>query len=163
MRTYVGLSEVPEMQFSRRSALKAVGAGLALGSIVTGIGPADAQGSPKKGTVRKMGQTILEPSQGAEVGPHFAEESIRADGQYAVVGVFQGEIGSFLVDISNPRNPASRTATTLTSTPGAASSWSATNAGSTSPAASTSSTWAGETAPRASHDTSDSRTRRTPT
>lgn len=92
------------LDISRRTALKAIGAGTVLGSLTTGSAAAQEGGGPKKGNVRKMGQTILEEST-AEEGPHFAEESIRSDGQYAVVGVFEGELGSFLVDISNPRDP----------------------------------------------------------
>ena len=88
-------------KFPRRTALKLMGTSAAS---LGGIGTVTAK-KRKKGAVRKMGQTILEPSPSADVGPHFAEESIRSDGQYAVVGVFEGEIGSFLVDISNPRDP----------------------------------------------------------
>jgi len=47
-----------------------------------------------------MGHPLLSDPVGG-----FAEESIRSDGQYAVLGSFFGEGGSFLVDISNPRDP----------------------------------------------------------
>lgn len=82
-------------EFGRRTALRLLG-----GAAVTGtLGGASAAAAPKKGSVRKMGQTLLAPD------ATLAEESIRSDGQYAVVGVFAGTVGSFLVDISNPRRP----------------------------------------------------------
>ncbi len=91
----------------RRTVLKLLGTALGTGAVLGTAGTAGAEsgGKPKKGSVRKLGQTILEPSGGADVGPHFAEESIRSDGRYAVVGTYQGELGTFLVDIRNPRNP----------------------------------------------------------
>lgn len=82
---------------SRRAALKLLGAAAATGTISTTTG---ATNQPKKGNVRKMGHSLLSDPLGG-----YTEESIRSDGQYAVVGSFFGEGGSFLVDISNPRNP----------------------------------------------------------
>lgn len=90
-----------QVDSNRRTALRLLGTAFGIAALGNTVEAAHAQPNenPKKGTVRKMGQTILEPSPSADVGPHFAEESIRADGQYAVVGVVQGEIGSFLVDM----------------------------------------------------------------
>ncbi|WP_076432400.1 LVIVD repeat-containing protein [Haladaptatus litoreus] len=47
-----------------------------------------------------MGHSLL-----SDPGGGYAEEDIRADGQYALVGHFSSPGGSFLVDISNPTNP----------------------------------------------------------
>lgn len=97
------------MTSSRRTALKVIGV-TALGGIGTtsriaaaaeGGGNDGKKGGKKdKGTIRKMGHSLLSDPVGA-----FSEESIRSDGQYAVLGGFLGEGGSFLVDISNPRDP----------------------------------------------------------
>lgn len=93
------------MPYSRRTALKCFGVtALGIGTTTSSIAAADPgseQGGKKdKGSIRKMGHSLLSDPVGA-----FAEESIRSDGQYAVVGGFLGPGGSFLVDISNPTDP----------------------------------------------------------
>lgn len=88
------------MKSSRRSVLTALGTGLTFGSIVTANAGAATADKPKKGSIRKLGHSLLSNPPGG-----YAEEDIREDGQYAVLGSFFGEGGSFLVDISNPRDP----------------------------------------------------------
>lgn len=90
------------MTYSRRTALKFIGA-----TTVSGIGLSTARvtsaengGEKKKGDIRVMGHSLLSDPAGG-----FAEEDIRADGQYGLMGSFTGPGGSFLVDISNPRDP----------------------------------------------------------
>lgn len=82
--------------FDRRTALKLFGAAIATST----AGSANAQAArPKKGSIQKMGHSLLSDPAGG-----YTEESVRSDGQYAVLGSFFGEGGSFLVDISNPEN-----------------------------------------------------------
>lgn len=58
------------------------------------------------GSLTKLGQSLLETGESDDDLPgEFAEVSVRGDGQYAVVGSFFGERGSFLVDISDPTDP----------------------------------------------------------
>lgn len=94
---------------NRRTVLKTAGTvGLfatvpwAAGSAgaATTNGGAVAADRPAKGSVRKLGHSLLSDPPGG-----FAEESIRSDGQYAVLGSFLGPGGSFLVDIRNPTAP----------------------------------------------------------
>jgi len=47
-----------------------------------------------------MGHSLLSDPEGG-----YAEEDVRSDGQYGLMGSFTGPGGSFLVDISNPRDP----------------------------------------------------------
>lgn len=88
------------MVSSRRSVLKLLGTGLAVGCIGTVTSTVASAAKPKKGSIRKLGHSMLSDPPGG-----FAEESIRSDGRYAVVGSFLGPGGSFLVDIRNPRDP----------------------------------------------------------
>ncbi|MFC6734048.1 LVIVD repeat-containing protein [Haladaptatus sp. DYSN1] len=81
---------------TRRSVLKALGAGAVLGS--AGIGTVSA--SKPKGKIEKLGHSLLSDPPGS-----YAEVDVRDDGQYAVLGSFFGEGGSFLVDITNPTQP----------------------------------------------------------
>lgn len=85
------------MVISRRSVLKAASTALILGSIAT---TNTGAGKPKKGSIRNLGHSLLSNPPG-----EFSEEDVREDGQYAVVGSFFGEGGSYLVDISNPTDP----------------------------------------------------------
>ena len=99
------------MTYSRRTALQFIGA-TALGSIgLTTARVAEAGnhgdggdggdgGQKDKGDIRKMGHSLLSDPPGG-----YAEEDIRSDGQYALMGSFTGPGGSFLVDISNPTDP----------------------------------------------------------
>lgn len=82
---------------SRRTALKLLGAATLLGG---GLGTVSADHLPS-GYIQKLGQSLLGVSSPGE----FAEASVSDDGQYAVVGSFFGERGSFLVDLSDPTNP----------------------------------------------------------
>lgn len=83
---------------TRRKFLKRLGAGV-LGSsgVAASTQPA---GPPKKGSIRKIGHSLLSNPPGG-----FAEEAIRSDGRYALIGGVQGPVGSYLVDIRNPVNP----------------------------------------------------------
>lgn len=84
----------------RRTVLRTVGAvavGGALGTGITGGEPGD---QPDKGSLRKLGHSLLSDPDGG-----YAEEDVRADGRYAVLGSFFGEGGSFLVDVSDPTEP----------------------------------------------------------
>jgi hypothetical protein len=98
------------MTHSRRTALKFIGA-----TTIGGIGLSTTQvaeagnhgdngngngGKKKKGDIRLMGHSLLSDPAGG-----YAEEDIRSDGQYALMGSFTGPGGSFLVDISNPTDP----------------------------------------------------------
>ncbi|WP_372911864.1 LVIVD repeat-containing protein [Salinigranum sp.] len=86
-------------RYGRRTALKLLGATAALG----GVGTAAArrqEDKPKKGRLKKLGHSLLSDPPGG-----YTEGSIRSDGQYGVLGSFLGEGGSFLVDLSNPRDP----------------------------------------------------------
>ncbi len=99
------------MTHSRRTALKFIGAttiagiGLSTAEVAEagnhgGDGGDDEGGKKKKGDIRLMGHSLLSDPEGG-----YAEEDIRSDGQYALMGSFTGPGGSFLVDISNPRDP----------------------------------------------------------
>lgn len=81
----------------RRSTLKLLGTA-ALG--IATIGTASGREPKKKGRIRKLGHSLLSNPPGG-----YAESEVRDDGQYAVLGSFFGTGGSFLVDISNPRDP----------------------------------------------------------
>jgi hypothetical protein len=82
---------------SRRTVLRVLGSATLVGGIAsTGAGAAPA----KKGRIEKLGHSLLSDPPGG-----YAEEDVRSDGQYAVLGSFLGEGGSFLVDISNPTDP----------------------------------------------------------
>lgn len=82
---------------TRRTVLKALTGVTTIGTLATGT----ASGAPaSRGRIQKMGQSLLSDPVG-----EFAEEDIRNDGQFAVLGSFFGEGGSFLVDLSNPRRP----------------------------------------------------------
>lgn len=88
------------MNVTRRSMLRRLGAGLTIASAATrGVGIVGAK-TPRNGGIRRMGHSLLSDPEGG-----YAEESIRADGQFAVLGSFLGPGGSFLVDIGNPTNP----------------------------------------------------------
>ncbi|WP_396612141.1 LVIVD repeat-containing protein [Haloferax sp. S1W] len=87
------------MTYTRRTALKLIGA-TTLGSIGTTTVAADPGGKKDKGAIRKLGHSLLSDPAGG-----YAEEDIRSDGQYAILGSFTGPGGSFLVDISNPTDP----------------------------------------------------------
>ncbi|SIR87602.1 LVIVD repeat-containing protein [Haladaptatus litoreus] len=84
----------------RRTLLKLLGAAATIGGTSAASAKPDWAGPPKKGRIRKMGHSLL-----SDPGGGYAEEDIRADGQYALVGHFSSPGGSFLVDISNPTNP----------------------------------------------------------
>lgn len=84
-------------EHTRRATLTLLGGTALLGSVGTATAGA---APPKKGRIRKMGHSLLSDPAGG-----YAEEDIRADGQYALVGSFTGPGGSFLVDVSNPRDP----------------------------------------------------------
>jgi hypothetical protein len=85
---------------TRRTLLKLLGATAAVGSTgVAGAKP-DWAGPPKKGRIRKLGHSLLSDPSGG-----YAEEDVREDGKYALVGHFGTAGGSFLVDISNPTDP----------------------------------------------------------
>lgn len=88
------------MMISRRSVLGALSTGTTLYGIATTTSRSARAAKPKKGSIRNLGHSLLSDPPGG-----FAEESIRADGQYAIVGSFLGTGGSFLVDISNPTDP----------------------------------------------------------
>jgi hypothetical protein len=89
------------MDANRRSVLKLLGSAALAGGVGTaGARPRSGQGKPKKGRIRKMGHSLLSDPEG-----EYAEEDIREDGQYGVVGSFFGEGGSFLVDLGNPTDP----------------------------------------------------------
>ncbi len=78
--------------YSRRTALKLLGTTAVLGS--AGTVAADEHGDrPNKGKLKKLGHSLLSDPPGG-----YAEGAIRSDGQYGV-------LGSFLVDLSNPRDP----------------------------------------------------------
>lgn len=93
------------MTYSRRTTLKVLGV-TALSSIGTTTTIATAKegnengGKKDKGAIHKMGHSLLSDPEGG-----YAEEDIRSDGQYGLIGSFTGPGGSFLVDISNPRDP----------------------------------------------------------
>ncbi len=94
---------------SRRGALKLVGATTVVGSIAsTTVASGD---KPKKGKITQLGHSRLSDPPGG-----FAEEDLRNDGQYGVLGSFLGTGGSFLVDLSNPTDP--REVHQLDSSPG---------------------------------------------
>lgn len=82
----------------RRTVLKELCAGVF--GIAGGCASAVPASPPKKGRIRKIGHSLLSDSPGG-----FAEEAIRSDGQYAVLGTVRGPVGSFLVDIRDPTNP----------------------------------------------------------
>jgi hypothetical protein len=84
-------------KINRRTTLKLLGSTAVVGS--TGLVNAK-RGKPKKGRIRKLGHSLLSDPPG-----EFAEEDIRDDGMYGVVGSFFGEGGSFLVDLRNPTDP----------------------------------------------------------
>jgi hypothetical protein len=84
------------MKPARRTLLKMLGSTVAVGS----IGTVTAREKATKGRIRKMGHSLLSDPPGG-----YTEGDIRDDGQYALTGSFFGEGGSFLVDISNPRDP----------------------------------------------------------
>lgn len=92
---------------SRRSALKLLGAT----AVTTGVGAgasttvaAQSQesedGGPVLGEIFKLGHTL-----GSNPPGGYAEEDVRGDGLYALLGSFLGEGGTFLFDIRNPTNP----------------------------------------------------------
>lgn len=84
------------MRSTRRTLLTILGSTVAAGGIAT----TSAGSPPTKGRIRKLGHSLLSDPAGG-----YAEEDVRADGQYALVGSFTGPGGSFLVDISNPTDP----------------------------------------------------------
>lgn len=85
------------MKLMRRTLLKIAGSTAAIGS----IGTAAARGSkPKKGRIKKLGHSLLSDPAGG-----YAEEDVRSDGQYALLGSYTGPGGSFLVDIGTPTDP----------------------------------------------------------
>lgn len=88
------------MHTTRRSVLRTIGTGLAFGAFASGGVGAAAAAKPKKGKIEKLGHSLLSNPPGG-----YAEEDVRDDGQYAVLGSFFGEGGSFLVDVSNPTDP----------------------------------------------------------
>lgn len=98
------------MTYSRRTTLKVIGVtavgGIGMGTVQTAAADGDhgkggGNGSKKdKGAIRLMGHSLLSDPAGG-----YAEEDIRSDGQYGLMGSFTGPGGSFLVDISNPRDP----------------------------------------------------------
>lgn len=83
---------------TRRGALKLLGVATLPGSI--GSATAVQTGKPKKGHIEHLGHSRLSDPPGG-----FAEEDIRNDGKFGVLGSFFGEGGSFLVDLSDPTNP----------------------------------------------------------
>ncbi|WP_440988907.1 LVIVD repeat-containing protein [Haloarchaeobius baliensis] len=84
------------MRSTRRTLLTILGSTVAVGSIAT-----TGSGSPPaKGRITKLGHSLLSDPAGG-----YAEEDVRADGRYALVGSYAGPGGSFLVDISNPTDP----------------------------------------------------------
>ncbi|PSP75354.1 hypothetical protein BRC86_03630 [Halobacteriales archaeon QS_3_64_16] len=86
---------------NRRSVLKLLSSAAFVGGVGTaGAQPPDERGKPKKGRIRKMGHSLLSDPVG-----EYAEEDIRDDGQYGVVGSFFGKGGSFLVDLRDPTDP----------------------------------------------------------
>ena len=85
-------------ELTRRTTLKFLGGVTTLGTVGSVAGSASL--SPTKGRIRKLGHSLLSDPSGG-----YAEEDVRADGQYALLGSFTGSGGSFLVDISNPTNP----------------------------------------------------------
>ena len=85
--------------YSRRTALKLLGATATLGSLGT-VAAQRQDEKPKKGRLKKLGHSLLSDPPGG-----YAEGAIRSDGQYGVLGSFLGEGGSFLVDLSNPKDP----------------------------------------------------------
>lgn len=86
------------MTFSRREALRIIGASPLAASVGTATGA--AAGKPVKGKIKQLGHSRLSDPAGG-----YAEEDIRNDGQYGVLGSFLGTGGSFLVDLSNPTDP----------------------------------------------------------
>lgn len=85
------------MKPTRRRMVQLLGSTAAIGS----IGTVTARGRTKKGRIRKLGHSLLEDPPGG-----YTEGDVRDDGQYALTGSFYGTGGSFLVDISNPTDPA---------------------------------------------------------
>lgn len=85
---------------NRRTILKLLGATAAVGSTnIVGAKPNQAE-KPKKGRIRKLGHSLLSDPPGG-----YAEEDVREDGMYALLGHFGTAGGSFLVDISDPTDP----------------------------------------------------------
>lgn len=82
---------------TRRTVIKLLGTTAVLGSTVGTV-----SAKPEPGVeIEKLGQSLL----GVDEPGEFAEASVRDDGNFAVVGSFFGERGSYLVDLSDPKNP----------------------------------------------------------
>jgi hypothetical protein len=101
----------------RRSALKLVGATALFGSVGTasagtgadesddsngseGTDEPEGAGETGGGRIEKLGRSLLSDPDG-----EFAEEDVREDGRYGVVGSFFGEGGSFLVGLEDLEDP----------------------------------------------------------
>jgi hypothetical protein len=83
----------------RRSALKLFGAAVLSGGVGTATASAQSDDSAE-GRLEKLGHSLLSDPVG-----EYAEEDVREDGRYGVVGSFFGAGGSFLVDLDDPAEP----------------------------------------------------------
>ena len=88
------------LDIGRRKALELLGMTALATTGATGTAAASRADTPPKGTLHKMGHSLLSDPPGG-----YAEGVIRDDGQYGLLGSYLGEGGSFLVDLSNPTDP----------------------------------------------------------
>jgi hypothetical protein len=85
---------------NRRGFLKTLGMTALVGSGVGTVGAQENESRTVRGRMEPLGHAQLSDPEGG-----YAEEAVRQDGQYAVLGSYLGEGGSFLVDLSDLSDP----------------------------------------------------------
>ncbi|MFC6903913.1 hypothetical protein [Halalkalicoccus tibetensis] len=85
-------------EFLKYGGIAAAAGAMGAGTATAGGGAGDGEGVP--GTIDRLGHDFLENPPGI-----YTYGAVRDDGEYAVMGGYYGEGGSFLVDLSDLKNP----------------------------------------------------------